>query len=188
MGSLFCPVAPLLPGVSSSLTEVAAFLPYVCYSKGVPHRCKLGNQKNTLEGQKIYVPELTLSWDKAHNRGEEMQEGLKVAPIRRDDRIGMSSLGEYYEDILEIDARMNARSKAEQARTLVYAKIQEREGKVKERVQYLANKRGISFQEMWDMLLTGDGYDKITPAEYAEIKKKLPTKEDTQGESSQSKK
>ncbi len=109
-----------------------------------------------------------------------MQNKIKMAPLRRDDRIGMSSLGEYYEDVLEIDARMNARSKAEQARTLVYAKIQEREGKVKERVQYLANKRGISFQEMWDMLLTGDGYEKITPVEYAEIKKNLPTKEDSE--------
>jgi hypothetical protein len=109
-----------------------------------------------------------------------MQNKIKMAPLRRDDRIGMSSLGEYYEDVLEIDARMNARSKAEQARTLVYAKIQEREGKIKERVQYLANKRGISFQEMWDMLLTGNGYEKITPVEYAEIKKNLPTKEDSE--------
>ena len=111
-----------------------------------------------------------------------MQNEIKVAPIRRDDRIGMSSLGEYYEDVLEIDARMNARSKAEQARTLVYAKVQEREGKIKERVQYLANKRGISFQEMWDMLLTGNGYEKITPAEYAEMKKNIPTKDNSQAE------
>jgi hypothetical protein len=36
------------------------------------------------------------------------------------------------------------------------------------------------FQEMWDMLLTGEGYDKITPAEYAELKKNLPTNEDAE--------
>jgi hypothetical protein len=101
-----------------------------------------------------------------------------MATQRRDDRISMSSLGEYYEDVLEIDARMNGRSKPEQARTLVYAKVQEREGKIKERVQYLARKRGISFEQMWDMLLTGEGYEKLTPSEYGELKKTLPTKED----------
>lgn len=98
--------------------------------------------------------------------------------IRRDDRLSMSSLGEYYEDVLEIDARINGRSKAEQARTLVYAKIQERESKIKERVQYLARKRRISFDEMWDMLLTGEGYEKLTPDEYAALRKTLPTKDD----------
>ncbi len=97
---------------------------------------------------------------------------------RKDDRISMSSLGEYYEDVLEIDARMNARTKPEQARTLVYAKIQEREGRIKERVTYLARKRGISFEEMWDQLLTGEGYEKMTPSEYADLKKNIPTKED----------
>lgn len=101
-----------------------------------------------------------------------------MAVQRKDDRISMSSLGEYYEDILEIDARMNARSKPEQARTLVYAKIQEREGRIKERVEYLARKRGISFEQMWDQLLTGDGYEKMTPSEYAEVKANLPTTED----------
>ncbi len=101
-----------------------------------------------------------------------------MAIQRKDDRISMSSLGEYYEDVLEIDARMNGRSKPEQARTLVYAKVQEREGKIKERVEYLARKRGISFQEMWDQLLTGEGYQKMTPSEYADVKKSLPTKED----------
>jgi hypothetical protein len=110
-----------------------------------------------------------------------MEETYYVTPnvmAKKDDRIAMSALGEYYEDVLEIDARMNGRTKPEQARTLVYAKIQERESRIKERVSYLARKRGISFEEMWDQLLTGDGYQKMTPSEYAEIKNKLPTKDD----------
>lgn len=104
-------------------------------------------------------------------------QAKQMPPLRRDDRVSMSSLGEYYEDLLEIDAQINARSKAEQARTLIYAKVQEREIRIKERVQYLAEKRGISFKQMWDSLLTGE-YEKLTPGEYAELRKKLPTRDD----------
>jgi hypothetical protein len=55
-----------------------------------------------------------------------------------------------------------------QANLLLCAKLQEREPKLRERVQYLADKRKISVQEMWNQLLTGS-FERITPEEYAEL-------------------
>ncbi len=55
-----------------------------------------------------------------------------------------------------------------QANSLLCAKLQERESKIRERVKYLAGKRKISLQEMWDQLLTGS-FERITPEEYTEL-------------------
>lgn len=70
-------------------------------------------------------------------------------------RIQLPALGEYYEDLLTIDAWVNSRSKAMQGQSLLCAKLQERESRIKERVEYLAKKRGISADEMWLRILSG---------------------------------
>lgn len=75
---------------------------------------------------------------------------------RSDDRIVIAPVGEWYEDLLTVDARITARSKAQQASSLLCAKLQEREDKIKERVDYLAKKKGVTFDEMWTALLRGD--------------------------------
>jgi hypothetical protein len=84
------------------------------------------------------------------------------------ERLFIGELGEYYNDLLTIDSLINSRTAPNQANSLLCAKLQERETKIRERVQYLADKRGISFKEMWDQLLTGS-YQKLNPEEYADL-------------------
>ena len=83
---------------------------------------------------------------------------------KKDDRILVSGLGEYYDDLLTLDAWINGRSKPQQANSLLCAKLMERENRIKERVAYLAGKRGISADEMWVQILRGDA-EKIHPEE-----------------------
>lgn len=75
---------------------------------------------------------------------------------RNDLRLTISPIGEYYEDLLTVDSKINNRSKAQQASSLLCSKLQEREQKIKERVQYLAEKNGLTFQEQWNQLLAGE--------------------------------
>ena len=74
----------------------------------------------------------------------------------RKERFSIAPLGEYYLDLLTIDSKINARSKAIQGNSLLCAKLQEREPKIRERVEYLAKKRGISPDDMWMLLLKGE--------------------------------
>jgi hypothetical protein len=87
---------------------------------------------------------------------------------RKDDRTVLSPLGEYYEDLLSADSTINARSNAVQGSSLLCAKLQERELAIKARVEYLAKKRGITFEECWKMCVTGR-LEKITPDEWANM-------------------
>lgn len=86
----------------------------------------------------------------------------------KDDRLRIASIGEYYEDLLEIDSSLTGRTPATQAASLLCAKLQEREPKIKERIRYLAAKRGVSFEEMWLKVLQKD-YEKLSPEELTEI-------------------
>ena len=74
---------------------------------------------------------------------------------RRDDRLALPALGEYYDDILTIDAWINNRSKVVQGQNLLCAKLQEREERIEKRIKYLADKRGISSDEMRLQILMG---------------------------------
>jgi len=65
-------------------------------------------------------------------------------------------LGEYYADLLKLDAWVNGRTKSLQAGNLLGAKIQERESKILERIAYLAEKRGISPEELRKQILSGE--------------------------------
>ncbi|MBD2156251.1 hypothetical protein [Leptolyngbya sp. FACHB-16] len=94
-------------------------------------------------------------------------EGSAVA---RDDRPRIANLGEWYEDLLQVDSVINARTVAQQATSLLCAKLQEREERIKKRVQYLAVKRGVSFEEMWLQILKGE-YRKLTAEEMAELER-----------------
>ena len=87
---------------------------------------------------------------------------------KADDRLTLPSLGEWCHDLLMVDAAVSGRSPTIQLQYLGCAKLQEREARIRERVEYLANKRGISFDEMWRQLVTGK-YSKITPSEWAEL-------------------
>ncbi|WP_414623865.1 hypothetical protein [Calothrix sp. CCY 0018] len=83
---------------------------------------------------------------------------------RKDERLAIPALGEYYNDILTVDAWVNGRTKVVQAQSLLCAKLQERDKLIKERVEYLAKKRGITFDEMWEQIINGTA-QKIIPGE-----------------------
>lgn len=95
------------------------------------------------------------------------QERAIVMP-KKSERLQIPSLGEWYGDLLAVDARINDRSEPTQAHSLLCSKLQEREDRIKARVVYLAQKRGISFDEMWQQLATG-AYEAISPKEWAEM-------------------
>lgn len=88
---------------------------------------------------------------------------------KKTERLQIPPIGEWYQDLLAIDAAINDRSEPTQASGLLCTKLQEREPKIRDRVQYLARKRGLTFDEMWDSLLTGK-FEKLSPDEYAELK------------------
>ena len=81
----------------------------------------------------------------------------RVTPqaMARKERFSISPLGEFYMDVLTVDSWINARSRSIQANSLLCAKLQEREPRVRERVAYLAKKRGISADELWQQILQG---------------------------------
>lgn len=88
----------------------------------------------------------------------------RLAAMPRRERFSIAPLGEFYRDLLEIDSWINARTAATQANSLLCAKLQEREAKIRERVAYLAKKRGISPDEMWVQILKGQAED-LSPDE-----------------------
>ena len=87
----------------------------------------------------------------------------------------VSYLGEYYDDCWTIEAELKSRTKTTEGASLLCIKLQEREETRNRMIQYLANKRGISFQEMWNQVLMGK-YTPITPDELAKIKEIDPDK------------
>jgi len=75
--------------------------------------------------------------------------------LAKDRRLALPALGEYYNDILTLDAWINNRSRVVQAQNLLCAKLQEREIRIKERIEYIAKKRGITSEQLWELILTG---------------------------------
>ncbi|NES98196.1 MAG: hypothetical protein F6K32_24025 [Desertifilum sp. SIO1I2] len=84
-----------------------------------------------------------------------------MAP-KKDDRLALPALGEYYDDILTIDAWINNRTKPQQAQGLLCYKLQEREARIRERVEYLAKKRGIDSETLWLQILKGEA-ERLSP-------------------------
>lgn len=87
---------------------------------------------------------------------------------KKDERLSLPALGEWYDDLLRVDSWANNRTMATQGQSLLCAKLQERENIVKERVRYFAKKRGISFDEMWSQILSGKA-ERLTQTELAEV-------------------
>lgn len=74
---------------------------------------------------------------------------------RADGRFTISPLGEFYADYLEVDSWINNRTTAVQANSLLCAKLMQRQSEIRDRVEYLAEKRNISAKEMWAQILNG---------------------------------
>ena len=74
---------------------------------------------------------------------------------KRPTRLQLPALGEWYDDLLKVDSLINGRSEPMQGQSLLCAKLQEREAVIKERVAYLAGKRGISSEQLWTQMIEG---------------------------------
>lgn len=74
---------------------------------------------------------------------------------RKDERLVIAPIGEYYNDLLTVDSWIRDTTKSQQASSLLCSKLQEREQRIKERIEYLAKKRGITSDELWINILKG---------------------------------
>ena len=79
-------------------------------------------------------------------------------------RFVVSWLGEYYMDCLEVEAALKDRTRAMEGSSLLCSLLQQRDEKRQKMVQYLADKRGIPYEEMWSQLRDGN-YTPITKEE-----------------------
>jgi hypothetical protein len=93
------------------------------------------------------------------------------------DRQYMTFPGEYYDDALTVEAALKNRSKPFEASCLLCARLQERKPKRDEMVQYLADKRSISFKEMWNLILSGK-YKPLTGEELSKLQEIDPESEE----------
>ena len=80
--------------------------------------------------------------------------GLK--PVGKLTKIQLAPLGEYYADLLTLDAWINGRANSGQAHNLLCSKLMQREAMIKERVEYLARKRGVDPDLLWLQILKGE--------------------------------
>ena len=71
-------------------------------------------------------------------------------------KLQLVGLGEVYNDLLMIDSWMNNDSPTSQARSLLRSKLMQRETMIKERVAYLASKRGTDPDLLWLQILKGE--------------------------------
>ncbi len=76
---------------------------------------------------------------------------------RPPERLQIPALGEFYDDLLDIDAELSSRTRVQQAQSLLCEKLNERIPGIKERVGYLALKRGVTREEMWGEILAKRG-------------------------------
>jgi hypothetical protein len=90
---------------------------------------------------------------------------------RKDGRFTIAPLGEFYEDFLTVDSWINNRTTATQANSLLCAKLMQRQAEIRDRVEYLAEKRNISTKEMWTQILNGTAQRKSLDGEYEETEK-----------------
>jgi len=96
--------------------------------------------------------------------------GKKNIPImpRATERQYIGYVGEYYDDCWTVEATLKSRAKTAEGASLLCSKLQEREARRNAMVQYLADKRRISFIDMWNQILTGE-YKPITREELEKI-------------------
>ncbi|WP_199331324.1 MULTISPECIES: hypothetical protein [unclassified Leptolyngbya] len=95
----------------------------------------------------------------------------------KDERLRIPPLGEWYEDLLTVDSAITGNTEPAQAASLLRAKLKERETIIAKRVQYLAAKRGIPFEEMWLQILKGK-YQKLTQDEINALESIAPFKDE----------
>lgn len=81
-------------------------------------------------------------------------------------RIQIPYLGEYYQDELRIESILKNRTDPQEAQSLLCAKLMERTDKRRRMLEVLANKRGITIDELRSQMLRGE-YEPLNPEELA---------------------
>jgi hypothetical protein len=74
---------------------------------------------------------------------------------KRTGRLQIGAISEFYEDLLRADSFLANNSLASQGKSLLQSYLGQKEAKIKERIAYLAQKRNISFEEMWQQIQSG---------------------------------
>lgn len=82
-------------------------------------------------------------------------ENLLDMSVKRTGRLQIGALSEFYEDLLRADSFLANNSLASQGKSLLQSYLGQKESKIKERITYLAQKRNISFEEMWQQIQSG---------------------------------
>lgn len=85
------------------------------------------------------------------------------------ERIYITKPGEYYMDALTIEAYLKNNTVAGEAKSLLCARLMQRKEYREEMLDWLAHKRGITRQEMIDLILSGQA-DKLSASDLAELK------------------
>jgi hypothetical protein len=83
-----------------------------------------------------------------------MDNFLIMSP-KRTGRLQIGALSEFYEDLLRADSFLANNSLASQGKSLLQAFLSQKEAKIKDRIAYLAAKRNITFEEMWQQIQNG---------------------------------
>jgi hypothetical protein len=87
---------------------------------------------------------------------EALKTQAKNTQMKVPERIQLTGLGEWYKDLLAIDSWINSDTPTSQARSLLRSKLMQRESMIKERVAYLARKRGTDPDLLWLQILKGE--------------------------------
>ena len=104
---------------------------------------------------KYFQPLLNLTGQNKKNSTVQRKKILKVL----DKRFTLAPIGEYYHDLLIVDAWITGRSQGVQGTSLLCAELREREPLIRPLVEYLAKKRGITADELWQQILNGEAAD-----------------------------
>lgn len=83
-----------------------------------------------------------------------MENFLEMS-VKRTGRLQIGALSEFYEDLLRADSFLTNNSLASQGKSLLQSYLGQKEAKIKERITYLAKKRNIGFEEMWQQIQNG---------------------------------
>jgi len=97
---------------------------------------------------------------------ESLEKESNKSAMKVPERLQLSGLGEWYKDLLAVDSWINGDTPTSQARSLLRAKLMQREKTVKERIEYLARKRGVDPDRLWLQILKGEA----EPIDAGEIK------------------
>lgn len=92
---------------------------------------------------------------------------------RKDGRFTIAPLGEFYEDVLTVDSWINNRTTATQANSLLCARLMQRQTEIRDRVEYLAEKRDISPKEMWVQILNGTAQRRSSDGDTEEVSQQV---------------